>query len=87
VHVYRYDMVEFSPPTVSLAMSSTNGVSVRALVRDLGRALGCGACVEACRRTKCGKHSVGDALPFVKLMELHPADLAARLIPKSRVLG
>lgn len=87
VHVYRYDVTAFAPPTATLSMAVAKGVSVRALARDLGRALGCGACVADCRRTRCGVHSIADALPFVKLMELHPADLATRLIPKSRILA
>lgn len=87
VHVYRYDVTEFAPPRVALSMAVTKGVSVRAFARDLGRALGCGACVEDCRRTGCGGHAVEDAIPFMKLMELHPADLAARLIPKGRILA
>ena len=87
VHVYRYAVEAFAPPTVSLSMAATKGVSVRALARDLGRALGCGACVEDCRLVKCGIHSVADALPFVKLMDLHPADFAARLIPKNAILA
>ena len=87
VHAYRYDVLEFSPPGVSLKMSVAKGVSVRAFARDIGRALGCGACVEECRRMKFGRHSVEDALPFVKLLELHPADFAARIIPKPRILA
>lgn len=87
VHVYRCSVQDFAPPVVSLTIAMAKGVSVRSLARDIGRALGCGACVEACRRTKCGIHSVDDALPFMKLMELHPTDFAARLIPKNRILS
>ena len=87
VHVYRYDIHEFAPPMVFLSMVATKGVSVRALARDIGREIGCGAYVEDCRRTRCGRLSVADAIPFVKLMELHPADLAASIIPKNRIFA
>ena len=87
VHVYRYEVTSFAPPAVSLSLVVAKGVSVRALARDLGRVLGCGACVEDCRLTKCGIHSVADAVPFMKLMELHPADFAARLILKTGILA
>ena len=87
VHVYRYDVSEFAPPKVSFSMKVAKGVSVRALVRDLGRELGCGACVEDCRCTVCGIHSVEKAVPFMKLMEMHPVDLAACVIPKNGILA
>ncbi len=87
VHVYRYDVHEFAPPTVAFSMVATKGVSVRALARDIGRAMGCGAYVDDCRRTRCGRLSIADSIPFVKLMELHPADLAASIIPKNRIFS
>ena len=86
VHVYRYEVAEFAPPKLALSMKVAKGVSVRSLARDLGRELGCGAYVEDCRLTACGIHSVDDAIPFMKLMEMHPADFATRLIPKNRIL-
>ena len=87
VHVYKYEVGDFSPPEVALSMKVAKGVSVRSIVRDLGRALGCGAYVEECRRTHSGIHSVEDAIPFMKLMEKHPADLAACIVPRSRLLA
>jgi tRNA pseudouridine55 synthase len=87
VHVYRYDVMEFAPPKVSFSVKVAKGVSVRSLVRDIGRWLGCGACVEDCRLTACGRHSVETAVPFMKLMEMHPVDLAACAIPKNRILA
>ena len=86
VHVYRYGVELFEPPKVVLTVSVAKGVSVRALGRDIGRNLGCGAVVEECRLLKCAKHSIEDAIPFMKLMDLHPTDFAARLVPKNRIL-
>jgi tRNA pseudouridine55 synthase len=87
VHVYRYDVADFSPPRISLSVKAAKGVSIRALVRDLGRGLGCGACLEDCRCTGCGIHSVDGAVPFMKLMDIHPVDLASCVIPKNRILA
>jgi tRNA pseudouridine55 synthase len=81
VHVYRYSDVEFMPPEASFSVSVTKNVSMRALVRDIGRMLGCGAHVEDCRCLKCAKFSVENALPFMKLMEMHASDFASRVVP------
>jgi tRNA pseudouridine55 synthase len=81
VHVYRYSNVEFAPPAFSFSASVTKNVSMRALVRDIGRHLGCGAVIEDCRRLKCANFRIEDALPLMKLMEMHPADFAARVMP------
>lgn len=87
VHVYRYNVVDFTPPAVSLSVKVAKGVSMRALARDLGRELGCGACVENCRCTGCGIHSVDSAVPFMKLMEMHPVDIVSCVISKNRILA
>ena len=87
VHVYRCKVEEFDLPRVSFSMKVAKGVSIRSFVGDLGRHLCCGACVEDCRVEMCGIHSVEDAIPFMKLMEMHPADFPARLIAKNRILS
>jgi tRNA pseudouridine55 synthase len=87
VHVYRYEVAQFVPPKVALSMKVAKGVSVRSIARDLGRELACGAHIEDCRLTASGIHSVENAIPFMKLMELHPTDFAARLIPKNKILA
>ena len=87
VHVYRYDVDEFAPPKISMAVKAAKGVSMRSLARDFGRELGCGACLENCRCTRCGIHPVDAAVPFMKLMEMHPVDLVSCVISKNRILA
>ena len=80
VHVYRFVATAFEVPSVSFEVSCTKGVSVRALVRDLGRALGCGATLEELRRVKCGRFSVEDAMPFMDLVQLDTVAFKSRVI-------
>ena len=47
---------------VSVFVSASAGFYVRALARDLGQALGCGAHLESLRRTKVGRFDVAQAL-------------------------
>ena len=87
VHVYRLAVLDFAPPTVRLSIAATKGVNVRSLADGLGRALGCGACVEALRRTACGSVKAEDAIPLMELLKLHPMDFAARVRPVSFALA
>ena len=81
VHVYRFAVTAFEPPFVSFELSCAKGVSARALARDLGRALGCGAAIEELRRVKCGKFAVADAMPFMDLVQLDAIAFKARVMP------
>jgi tRNA pseudouridine55 synthase len=53
-----------------------SGTYVRALARDLGEALGCGAHLRALRRTRVGPFRLADAVPFDRLPPT-PAPLTA----------
>ena len=73
---------------VRLELTVTAGFYVRALARDLGQALGCGAHLDALRRTRVGRFEVAQALPLAEAerlgreVEAHlltPADALADL--------
>ncbi len=83
VHVYKYDMQAFEPPLARLEIRAAKGVSVRALARDLGRTLGCGASVADCRRVRCGEWNVVDAIPFMSLLKLDAVDFKNRVVPRT----
>ena len=60
VTVHELDVVEFAAPDVTLKMSVSTGTYVRAIARDLGAALGCGAHVVEMRRTRIGLVDASD---------------------------
>ncbi len=70
---------------VHLRLTATSGFYVRALARDLGQALGCGAHLHALRRTRSGRFDVGSALPLAEAERIG-RDLADRLIPPAEAL-
>ncbi len=72
VHVHRLEATDFQPPELHLRARVSTGTYVRALARDLGRALGCGAHLVALRRTEIGPFHVGDALSEDRLDEAGP---------------
>jgi tRNA pseudouridine55 synthase len=87
VHVYRFTLTEWAPPLVSFSVLCTKGTYVRTLAHDIGQALGCGACLDALRRTQSGAFDVKDAAPFDEVLRLTPEQLAARVIPFARAVS
>ena len=85
IHIYRFDVTEWAPPLVTFGVLCTKGTYVRTLAHDIGQALGCGACLDALRRTQSGGFNVRDALPFDEVLKLSPNQLAARVVPFSQV--
>ncbi len=75
-HVYRLEL-----NGEELKLRASKGVIVRALVNDMG------ACLKALRRTKIGKFSVADAIPFDKLLELELKDFSSVVLPLSKALS
>lgn len=64
--------------TIELRVTASSGFYVRALARDLGRVLGCGAHLAALRRTHVGEFSVAEAISLDEAERLGP-DLVQHL--------
>jgi tRNA pseudouridine55 synthase len=69
-----------------LTVTATAGFYVRALARDLGRVLGCGAHLAALRRTRAGRFDVAGAIPLAEAEHLGRG-VAARLIEPAEALA
>src|SRR5262245_41984861 len=62
VTVRRFDLLAFTPPRARFHVDCSKGTYVRALVRDVGSVLGCGAILTALRRTRAGRFRLADAV-------------------------
>ena len=62
VQIHELTLEDWETPYIGLRMTVGSGSYVRAIVRDLGEALGCGAHVVAMRRGAIGPVSAEDAL-------------------------
>ena len=62
---------------IDILVSCSSGTYVRALARDLGRALGCGAHLTALRRTAVGPFGIDEACTLVDLSAQVEADASA----------
>lgn len=67
VDVFSFTLGESRNGHVTFRASVSSGTYVRALVRDLGERLGCGAHLHALRRTAIGPFRVEDAEPLGEL--------------------
>lgn len=74
VTVHLLELHAWEPPRAEMRLVCSKGTYVRAIARDLGEALGVGACVERLRRTVSGPFRVADAAA-------PEGDLSAVLLP------
>ena len=83
VHVGRAELLALEGDIARVRFACSRGTYIRALARDLGRALGVGAHLIALRRTRSGVAQAGQAL---RLDDLTQESLGAALIPMMSVL-
>ena len=80
VVVHALELTSFGgPEAVALRIRCSKGTYVRAIARDLGRALGVGGHVVALRRTKSGPFSLVEARPLDEIVAALEAGDAAAL--------
>ena len=88
-HITVYELVlrDFSADRLQLSVRCSKGFFVRTLAFDLGRVLGCGAHLEALRRTHSGPFTLAQALPLADLPALAgEGALTPRLVTMSDAL-
>jgi len=62
VHVARFDVVDYAWPRTVCEIACGSGTYIRALARDWGEALGCGAILEELQRTQVGSYCLDAAV-------------------------
>jgi tRNA pseudouridine55 synthase len=80
VTVYTLELAAWEPPTAALHVVCSAGFYVRALARDLGRALATGAHLQELRRVASGRFDLRDALPLDVVLR-EPEAARRRVIP------
>ena len=86
VRIGRIEVLDFRPPSVRLKVVCSKGTYIRALVRDVGEALGCGAHVEALVRTRSGPFRQEGAVPLDDVPRL-ASEGNLPLVPVGEALG
>jgi len=88
VDVSRFARVGWAGPDVDFVADVSSGTYIRALARDLGDALGCGAHLTRLRRTGIGPWEVGEGVPLAALatpLPLRPPRDAVAHLPQRRL--
>jgi tRNA pseudouridine55 synthase len=85
VTVSALERLSLDGADLRIRVSAGSGFYVRALARDLGDRLGCGAHLQALRRTRSGGFDVADAIPLDEAERLG-RDLESRLIQAAEAL-
>jgi tRNA pseudouridine55 synthase len=87
VHIFSLVIEKIDPPFIDFTVRCSAGTYIRALCRDIGRTLGCGAHLTALRRTEAGGFGLSDAAGLTELERLATEGRAAgRLIGMSEAL-
>lgn len=91
VRVYRMGLEDLAGDEVSVSLKCSKGTYVRVLAEDVGRALGCGACLKSLRRTAVGVFrlemahgldALHDMTPDMRDRCLHPVDSLVAGLPR-----
>ena len=87
VDIFNIQVEEVNLPLVRIQVSCSKGTYIRALGRDIGKRLGCGAHLVHLRRVRSGLFTLERAVPRARLRELSgEKDLLPWLIPLKEAL-
>lgn len=81
IHIYSFKFSDYQEPVGRFRVACTKGTYVRTIAHELGQKLGCGAHLQALRRTESGHFKVSDAIALDTLVKLPSAELVKRVIP------
>lgn len=62
IEIYSLSLVKYKRPELIFEVTCSSGTYVRALARDIGEALGCGAHLTALTRTATGPYGLNDSI-------------------------
>lgn len=85
VTVHRFEILALSGDRLRCRVSCSPGFYLRTLAHDLGRSLGCGACLESLRRERSGAFTL-DAAVRLDEMEGGADDVAPRMVVMADLL-
>jgi tRNA pseudouridine55 synthase len=80
VQIYDITDIEVQLPLVRMRVSCSKGTYIRTLCADIGKALGCGGCMEALRRVRVGSFLLQDSITLSGLEQLVKEDRLSEVL-------
>ena len=85
--IHRLELIDYQAPSLRLRVTCSKGTYIRVLGEDIGAALGCGAHLQALRRTAVGALHLDDAMTLAALAAIDAPARAASLAPVDALLA
>ena len=79
ITIYSLELLDYQSPYLTLRVKCSKGTYIRVLGEDIGKALGCGAHLQALRRIQVGHLSLARAHTMEALEQLHETERVAVL--------
>ena len=70
IEIFNFEIKKINLPEISFKINCSKGTYIRAIARDFGNALNCGAYLEELRRTAIGDFRVEDAMEIESFKEI-----------------
>jgi tRNA pseudouridine55 synthase len=87
VVIHELTLLGYEAPNLRLRVTCSKGTYIRVLGEDIGRALGCGAHLNALRRTAVGRFQLADAIGLDDIQQLNPEQRINLLKPVDELLS
>lgn len=81
VCIRRIEFADFTRGEMRILVTCSKGTYIRVLAEDIGRELGCGACLAALRRTAVGGFNINATVKLDALCDMAPDQRDAYLLP------
>ncbi len=88
IFIYEIEILNMALPRIKIKIKCSKGTYIRSLCDDIGRALGCGGCMEHLVRTASGGFEIKDALKLIDIeILMKEGRIGEILLPVEEILG
>ena len=86
ITIEQLDLLAWDAQQLTIAVDCSKGTYIRAIARDIGVLLGCGAHLTALRRTRAGAFDLSNSISLAEL-DQQPEAFAAALLPPQAAIA